>query len=259
VLIGRRDRRTWLVSRYAGEGEPQSRLVCFPHAGGGMNSFQAWRASLSAACELVTIKYPGRDTRWSEPLPHSLPALAGMIAGAVVALLDRPTVFYGHSMGALLAFEVARRLPRQGLAHLFVAAHPAPHLPYRGEAVSDLPAAELVERLRAMGGTPDAVLADAELLELLLPAIRADFAMCERYRFEPGPPLTVPITALGGDRDAHVAPGEVAAWREHTSVRFAHHRIAGGHFFSYEDCEAIVGNVEAELPSLVVPIRRVAP
>lgn len=230
----RRDSDLWLAACCRTRGSPEHRMVCFPHAGGGVSSFHSWRGVVPPEWELLTIKYPGREARWSEPQARCLHQLADAITDAIMPLLDRPTTFYGHSMGALVAFEVARRLRHRGhLTHLVVAAHPAPQLAPDREELSALPTAALTEHLRAMGGTPPAVLANPELLELVLPAIRADFALCERYQPRPGPPLTVPITALGGDRDERVAPTTLAAWRHQTEGPFAHHIVEGGHFFSY--------------------------
>lgn len=224
----------WLASIRETRVSFAHRLVCFPHAGGGASSFHAWRGVVWPEWELLAIKYPGRDARWTEAPARCLHQLADAIADAIAPRLDRPTTFYGHSMGALVAFEVARRLRnRENLTHLIVAAHPAPRLAVDRDELSTLPTAALTEHLREMGGTPPAVLANVDLLELVLPAIRADFAICERYQPRPGPPLNVPITALGGDHDAGVAPTTLAAWRHESVGPFAHHIVEGGHFFSY--------------------------
>jgi len=147
---------------------------------------------------------------------------------------DLPFAFFGHSLGALIAFELARELARRnerGPVRMFASARRAPHLPHSGRLVHNLPASELIRELKTYKGTPDAVLDDPDLLAMLLPTTRADFALHETYTYASGPLLVCPISALGGLEDDHVAPHELEAWRKETHGDFSIRMFPGGHFY----------------------------
>lgn len=210
------------------------RLFCFPYAGGGAQIFRDWSDRLPPTIEVCPVELPGRGSRIAEtPFTQLLP-LVEAIADGISPLLDRPFAFFGHSMGALISFELARYLRRQqhpGLAHLFVSSRPAPQLTDQDPPTHNLPEAELIKKLRWLKGTPKAVLADPELMQLLLPVLRADFAICETYVYTPEPPLSCPITALGGWRDPATKLGTLQAWRQQTTAAFAKQIFLGNHFF----------------------------
>jgi medium-chain acyl-[acyl-carrier-protein] hydrolase len=179
-------------------------------------------------------------------------ALIEAAATALLPFLDRPFAFFGHSMGALVAFELASYLTvaygRQA-EHLVVAGARAPHLPDRFGPLHTLPAAALREELRRYGGTPQVVLDSPELLQLLLPALRADFAVCDTYAYTPRPALACPITAFGGRDDGRVACAELGAWRGHTNSAFEKWLLPGGHFFLHSARSVLLGMLSERLTS----------
>jgi 4'-phosphopantetheinyl transferase len=160
--------------------------------------------------------------------------LIEVLAEALRPYLDRPFAFFGHSLGALVAFELARRLGRDGgpqPVRLFVSGCAAPSIRREGRPIHDLPDPAFREELRRLNGTPAAILDNAELMELLLPTLRADFALCETYAFAPGPHLSFPITSCGGLGDDTTSSQELNAWREQTTGSFRLRMLPGDHFF----------------------------
>jgi medium-chain acyl-[acyl-carrier-protein] hydrolase len=214
------------------------RLVCFPSAGGGAWAYSTWARELPADVrrdvEVWALSFPGRRAGSPERALHELAPLVDTVRNGLLQHLDTPYVFFGHSMGALVAFELVRTLRAADEAppvHLIVSAHRAPHLPDRHYAVHDLPDAEIVAKLRRLGGTPDVVLENAELMEMMLPALRADLAVCETYAYSEDEPLSCPITAFGGTKDREVSSVELAEWHRHTRGAFEQRMFPGGHFF----------------------------
>lgn len=196
--------------------------------------YHGWADALPPDVEVAAIQLPGRESRLLEPPFRRLPDLIQALAGAVGPLLTRPAVFYGHSMGALLAFELARELRRRSMqlpVQLIVSGRQAPQTPEHKSPVSHLPDADLIAQIRRYNGTPPAVLENRELMELVLPALRADFAVCESYRYTPEPPLPCGIAAWGGWEDSEVSPEEIAAWEVQTSSSFSYRMFPGDHFF----------------------------
>ena len=214
--------------------DARRRLFCFPYGGAGASVFNSWPALVPASVEVCLIQLPGREGRLLEPACSELPVLVDRLGRAVRPWLDRPFAFFGHSMGALIAFELARAL-RKGTApeptHLFVSSHCAPHLPTRGRLLHRLTDSELMLRLRQLNGTPEEVLANVELMRLLLPTLRADCMLCETYEHSPGEPLACGVTALGGREDPAVAGAELEAWRRHTRGPFELQMLPGDHFY----------------------------
>lgn len=195
--------------------------------------FQQWRHSLPDTIEVCPVQLPGRGHRLSEPRFTSLGPLVASVAEEMGEYLDRPSVFFGHSMGALVSFELARLLRRNRKrqpVHLFVSGCVAPQ--WNGtKPIYDLAEPELIEELRRMNGTPQEVLDHAELMELMLPIIRDDLSVCQTYEYSPEPPLSCDITAFGGLQDPGVSEAAVNAWREQTMGNFANEMIEGDHFF----------------------------
>jgi medium-chain acyl-[acyl-carrier-protein] hydrolase len=184
--------------------------------------------------EVCPVQLPGRETRFREPAFTELAPLVEALAGSLRPYLDRPFAFFGHSMGALLAFELARRLQRDHgpqPVRLVVSGCGAPQTRTSHTAIHALPAAEFREELRRLNGTPAAVLDNDELMDLVLPTLRADFSLCETYAHAAGPPLACPITALGGLGDDTVSRQELDAWREQTTGPFRLRMLPGDHFF----------------------------
>jgi medium-chain acyl-[acyl-carrier-protein] hydrolase len=210
---------------------PRLRLIGLPYAGGGPGIFRQWPAHLPGGVDVYAVESPGRERLADQPPMHDLAALTARIAPAVQACLDLPFVLFGHSMGALLAFELARRLPACGPVApsvSMVSGHRPPQLPNRREA-----ARAATGRVPCRAGTAarDAaeVLNNSELLELCLPLLRADFELSETYRYAPGTPLHCPIIAFGGRSDTEVGEEEIAAWSAQTEAAF--HMLSGDHFF----------------------------
>ncbi|WP_413805559.1 thioesterase II family protein [Streptomyces sp. OE57] len=217
---------------------PRLRLVCFPHAGGAARFFYPWLRSLPPDVELVAAQYPGRDDRVDESPVDRMDELAEPLAEAMAEAArdgaeEAPTVLFGHSMGAAVAFETARRLTARdpGAVHgLFVSAHPAPADTRRGD-IHRREEAELVAELRRLGGTDPALFDDAATRDLLLPAVRADFRLIECYRYRPGPPLDCPVTAVVGTEDTGVTTRHAEGWRSYTTGPFTLRAMRGDHFY----------------------------
>ena len=209
------------------------RLYCFPHAGGTASFFYPWSKALAGDIEVLAVQYPGRQDRGGEPRVRTIPELADRIHAAIRPQLTEPFAFFGHSMGAVLAFEVACRIARDGQpgpAHLFVSGRRAPSR-VRHEELHRATTAALTAELRALGGTDPRIFAEPDLLDLVLPTIRDDYRAIETYRFEAAPPLPCGITALVGDSDPKVGIDDAAAWSEHTLGRFDLRIFPGGHFY----------------------------
>jgi surfactin synthase thioesterase subunit len=213
---------------------PGMRLVCLPYAGGGATVYHAWPDELPPDIEVRVLQLPGRQNRLTEPTISSVDAILDEVTSALSALPPVPLVLYGHSFGSLLAFELARRCGRSALPPvrmLMVGARRAPHLPDRWEDLHHLPQAELAEMLHHRYGMPRAVVDTPDLLELIMPSLRADMTASETHRHTPGAPLEVPIVAFRGRQDSSVDVAEMAAWRAHTSAPFELHEVDAGHFF----------------------------
>ncbi|MFF5455490.1 thioesterase II family protein [Streptomyces sp. NPDC012950] len=210
-------------------------LFCLPHAGAGASVYRRWPALLADVAEVVPVQLPGRESRFGEPRHTRTAQVVDALADHVLERAARHPrlAVFGHSMGALLAHELAHALADRGRApgHLFVSGYRAPSLPRPSEDVHRLPREELIAHLGRMEGTHPEVLAHPELLDLLLPVLRADYELCETHRHTPRPPLSAPVTAFGGDADPGVAPAHLEAWAELTTGPFRHHLLPGGHFY----------------------------
>ncbi|MGW3498381.1 thioesterase II family protein [Streptomyces sp. NPDC001020] len=244
-------RGEWCV-RWAPTQDAPVRLFCLPHTGGGAALYRRWAERLAPWADVVSIRLPGREKRFSEPPHRCLDELTDALADAVVPLLDRPYAWFGHSMGALIAYEMCRRLRERGArpCDLLVASgRRAPHLPSRRPDVHDAPRDELVAHLRELNGTPPEVLDSAAALTALLPMVRADFAVSETYRWRPGRPLDCPVVVLGGRDDPLADPAELAGWQRHSAARTEVRMFDGGHFFLHEEAhEQVLAAIAAELP-----------
>jgi surfactin synthase thioesterase subunit len=223
----------WFRSPYLGE-RAQLRLFCFPYAGGTAHIYRDWQQYLPPTIEVLPAQLPGRGPRLQEPSFVSLPDLVTALRTAITPLLDRPFAFFGHSMGAVIAFELARSV-RRGLACepevLCVSGWRAPQVPSDKPPSYNLPNDEFIAELQQMAGTPREVLQHTELMELVTPVLRADFQLIQTYHFEAGPPLACPIGAYGG-LDDNEAPRELLSmWRSQTTSRFGCY-IARGSLFS---------------------------
>ncbi|QTD96701.1 thioesterase II family protein [Streptomyces cyanogenus] len=230
--------------------EREIRLVCFPHAGGAATYYFAMSQQLDPRFEVTAVQYPGRQDRRTEPLVDSVPRLADQVADALAAVCeDGPFAFFGHSMGAVLAFEVARRLRDRGQAgpvRMFVSGRRAPSRVREGR-VHLRDDQGLLEELRAVGGTDHRVLGDPELLAAVLPVTRNDYRAVETYRWHGGAPLECPVTALVGDADPQTTVQDAEAWAGHTTGAFDLKVFQGGHFYLDAHRAAVCDAVSAAL------------
>jgi len=232
------------------------RLLCFPYAGGGASVFRTWPAGLPADVELLAVAMPGRDARAKEPpFDRLAPALAALTDG-VAPVLGAPFAIYGHSLGAMLGFQLARELRRRqlpGPLHLFVSGRRAPQLPenWPTQHMSD---PEFLAMLRRLGGIPDAVFQEAELMAYFLPIFRADFALSETTPCVQEPPLACPITALGGVSDERAPLDELDAWQAQTTAAFEREVFPGGHFFLQSDRDLLLGSLSRRLARITAAL-----
>lgn len=206
-------------------------VVVFPHAGGSGRAYRPLVQRLALPVEIRAVELPGRDRRLAEPPFRGMEALVAALPFDSILPPGRPVLFYGHSLGALVAFEIARRLGPAGPRRLVLSGRGAPGRPVRRPDAHLLPDAELVAELRHYGGTEPELLACREFMKILLPAIRADFEMAATYRAPPPAPLQARLTCLGGRDDPDVTPDDLAAWSGWGGVGFRAEVMEGGHFF----------------------------
>lgn len=229
------------------------RLFCFPYAGGGASVFREWAGALPADVELVAVQLPGREGRLGEPPFKALPPLVAALAEALAPALDRPYACFGHSMGAWLSYELTRLRRRQQQTlplRLFVSACRAPDLPDRSPPIYHLPDAAFLAELRRLGGIPDAVFAQRELMQLLMPLLRADMEVCDRYEHRPESPLAVPISVFGGADDEDVSTEELRHWQAHTTAPCTVRLFPGNHFYLQSARPALLAAITAELEAM---------
>jgi len=239
----------WFPSLKPG-GAARLRLFCFPYAGGAAHIYRDWPAKLPAEIEVCPAQLPGRGSRRNEPCYTNLLRLAEGAATAILPYLDRPFAFFGHSMGALVSFELARELRRRGApqpVHLLVSGRSGPQVPRRTPITYNLPEPLFIERLRQLNGTPKEVLEEPEMMQMMIPLLRADFEVSQTYTYEPEPPLDYPITAFGGLEDSHVTAEGLSAWREQTTAAFDARLLPGDHFFLQTAKATVLRMVAEEL------------
>ena len=200
--------------------------------------------------EVVPAVLPGREFRLREPSYTELEPLVEALTREIFSFLDRPFAFLGHSMGALIGFELARRLRSERSLetdHLFISGRRAPQLPERDPEIHTLPDAEFIAEVQRLNGTPKEVLDHSELMELLIPMLRADFSICRTYNFVPGPQLKCSITAIGGREDDTATQEQLEGWCELTAGRCRVRMLEGDHFFINQKRDEIIRIVEQSL------------
>jgi surfactin synthase thioesterase subunit len=230
----------WFSVRPA-RGVAALRLFCFPHVGAGSSAFNLWQpACMPGNVELWTVRLPGREQRLSEKPFRRMEPLVEALYEAMAPQLSGRFAFYGHSLGAVVAFEMARKIRRQGgqgPIRLLVSAHTAPQVGLSRPPFHTLPDKEFVDALRRLAGTPQEALENEDLMGLMMAALRADFEVDETYSYEEGPPLECPISAFGGIDDPDVSQADLEAWRTQTSQQFSLHMMEGDHFFIFRSPE----------------------
>ncbi len=222
------------VRIFAPKPNAHLRLFCFPYAGGGASIYRDWAKALPPEMEVCSIQLPGREERLRETPIRQISTLIQELVHVICPYLDRPFAFWGHSMGALIAFELARQLRRMRMSepsHLFVSGRGAPQLPNSRTVIHQLPESEFIKGIRRLNGTPEIVLQNRELLEVMLPTLRADFTLVETYSYFHDAPLKYSISAFGGLQDSLVDYADLEAWRAQTRQNFKVRMFAGDHFY----------------------------
>lgn len=242
----------WVIAQPPRPGAA-ARLFCFPHAGGSAWAFREWSSWMPERIEVCAAQLPGHGNRIREPALDDFPLLLDRLARALEPELDRPFAMFGHSMGALLAFEVARTLRERTGAeplHLFVSGHNGPRAAEESDDLDELEElddATLTDKLRELNCTPRQVLENTELMGLMLPVIRADFAVCQTYAHRDGPRLACPMTVLGGLADPRTDREGLEAWRCETEGPVTVRHLPGDHFFIATQGPLIVQTIAREM------------
>ncbi|HTC92785.1 MAG TPA: alpha/beta fold hydrolase [Terriglobales bacterium] len=233
--------------------EGRLRLVCIPYAGGGGQVFNPWPALLPAEVELFAVNLPGRGRRLLEPPIAELSKLIELLAPQLPCD-DKPFVLFGHSMGALVSFELARELRRRHRAaplHLFASGCFPPHVP-DPHPIHTLPGPEFIQEVRDLNGIPKEVQENQELMDLMLPVLKADFTLTETYVHRPEPPLACPITVYGGATDPLSGDRDIMeGWRQHTSGKFSLQMLPGDHFFLQSAQRLLLTLISWELKEII--------
>ncbi|MCX4884634.1 MULTISPECIES: thioesterase II family protein [unclassified Streptomyces] len=242
----------WFVRH--GSADPALRLFCFSYAGGGTTVFHAWSGHLPDQVEVCAIQLPGRESRAAEPSYRRLAPLVADLHTAITPLLDRPFALFGHSMGALVAFELARQLRRAGAPQperMLLAAFRAPQLPNPNIKIHHLPD-EVLKTVLAKEGTPQNVLDNDELMRALLPTLRADFELCDTYEYVAEAPLSVPVSVFGGRHDVRVGRADLEQWKVQADNEFDLTMLPGSHFFIHSSQDLLLAQLAAELQSTMI-------
>lgn len=242
----------WLVNTRRSPLEKIT-LFCFPYAGGSASIYRNWAEKLPVSVNLCPVQLPGRGTRMREPAYTSITTMVNDMAEPLLPFMKKPFAFFGHSMGALISFELARKLRRDhGLmpAQLFISGRRAPQVPDDEPLTYNLPEPEFIEELRRLKGTPAEVLDHPELMQLLLPLLRTDFEVCQTYQYLPEAPLECPLMVFGGVEDTGVRREHLEPWEEQTSGSFSLRMLPGDHFFLHASEGTILQAVARQLSVL---------
>ena len=237
-----------LIVRFQPVAAPRARLLCFPHAGGGAGIYRPWVSELPREIDVCAVQPPGRERSFGAAPITSMRALVGAIVEAIGPLLDVPIALFGHSLGAIVAYETALALTRDGVdpLSLTVSSHRAPHLPSPRPPIAHLPDAEFLNEVVLLGGIPPEVVESQELVELVMPVLRADFRLAETYHAPLDVALRCPVLAIGARCD-YVSEEAVAAWRAVTRGPFAWRMFAGDHFYINTERTALIACIAGML------------
>lgn len=231
----------WFV-RPVKKSDCEMRIFCFPYAGGSATTFLPWVKSLPSWIELVAVQPPGRSSRLFDPPYTQMDSLIDDLISSFANLTDKPYVFYGHSLGSRIAFELSKRCQSMGLAlpiHFIASGSRAPFIPCREEHIFDLPEEEFIEELKQLNGTPEEVLDNQELMSLLLPALRADFQIADTYCSD-GTQVDCPVTVLSGSADTDIKHTDLESWGKVFKKLESLEILQGGHFFIESNVEAVL-------------------
>lgn len=238
----------WISCRTPRSGT-RLRLFCFPYAGRGASTFRDWVRDAPEWLDVCPIQLPGREGRWGEEPFSRLEPLIDVLCHELAPCFQRPFALFGCSMGAIIAFELARALARRDRTpvHLFTAARRAPGRPESCPPIHHLCDDEFIRQLGRYAGTPSEVLDSPEVISVYLPSIRADFALCERYVYRRGDVLQCPVTVFGGRTDPHVSLDDLADWRSVAASSFALQMFDGGHFFVHSQGTTLLRAIASQL------------
>jgi medium-chain acyl-[acyl-carrier-protein] hydrolase len=243
----------WVLNARS-KSRAEIRLFSFPHAGAGASSFRLWAAHASPSIEVCPVQLPGRENRIFEPPIDRIEELIDRLIPGLDAYMDRPFAAFGHSMGALIAYEFTRALEtRRGPrpVHLLVSGFRAPHLPARTPPMSAAAKEDLLLRLIELGGIDPDLIENQEYLDLVLPVVRADLTLVENYAPTRRPPIECPISTFGGDRDRYVNSAELAAWEQHTRGSFTMRLLPGDHFYLHSGFKELISAIHDDLARLL--------
>ncbi len=232
--------------RIVNKPEVRLRLFCFPYSGAGALAYRSWQQSFPSEIEVCPVQLPGRENRFREAPFTQMSLLVDAATSAIAGHLDRPYALYGHSLGALVAFEIARKLRARGTrqpAHLLVSGCQAPQLPRTTLPLSQLSDADFLAEVVRFGGTSKEVAQNAEFVQLVLPALRADLTVYDTYTYRTAPALSYPISAYGGLQDARASQTEMTPWQLQTSAKFHLNMFPGGHFFLQSEQNRFLANL----------------
>ncbi|MBV6708158.1 thioesterase II family protein [Bacillus thuringiensis] len=237
---------------YKPQKKPLVRLLCFPYAGGSALAYRQWNQILAEEVEVCPVQLPGRENRLAEEPIRSLPTLISFLADELEPVLNSPIpyAFFGHSMGALISYELAIEMKKRSWQmpiRLFLSGKSSPQVSKRETPTYNLPKKEFIEELRKMNGTPEEVLDNHEIMDLFLPILRADFELVDNYQYEKSSMLSCPITVFGGIDDPSIKTEELKHWKELTTNHFNMHLFPGDHFFIYENEKKLLKVVNEEL------------
>jgi pyochelin biosynthetic protein PchC len=238
------------IRRFHDKPASRLRLVCLPHAGGSASSFFRFSAGAADPIEVLAVQYPGRQDRRAEAAVDDIAAMAAQTAEALRPWADRPLALFGHSMGALVAFETARALRERGIGevvHLFVSGRCAPSRVREERPLDEWPEERVIAELQQLGGTDAALLSDPDVVRMMLPALRDDYRALRRYRAAAGDRVDCPVTAMVGDDDVTTTVAESKGWATHTAGPFRQHVFPGGHFYLVAAEMGVLRQVQREL------------
>lgn len=230
------------------------RLFCFSYAGGGASTFLRWRAHFPKHIDLCAVQQPGREDRNAETPINDLALLIAKIADAIAPHINVPYAFFGHCNGALIAFELTRELRRRGLQapkHIFVSSFRSPDLKNSNQSLHDLPKTRFISNLKAYGGMPEEILNNEEIIDSMMPTLRADFSLHETYRYLEEERLDSPMTILGGLQDNVVRRSELQGWKDKTQKTAKVKLFPGGHFFIDTHRQFLLKAIKDELEGII--------
>ena len=239
----------WLVCKKANPGAA-IRLICFPFAGGTASAYKDWGNILPDTLEVHAVQLPGRETRFSEPLIHNFDQLLGTLENVLSSLVAKPYAFFGHSMGALITFELIRRFRARGIPlprYAIFSGRRSPDKASRFPSMHHLEFDDFVDALRKYGGTPEEVLREKELMQLLVPILKADFSLIEEYIMAEEDPLPIPISVYYGDADPRTDKEEIEGWRNFCAKEIKFKEFEGKHFFIQTNKSRVLDAIKEDL------------